>query len=83
MSASTLAVGQQAVLIINDGADAISGSFSSHPEGSYVVVGGGIALRVTYVMGTGNDFGVVAGVYLARLVTDGATVATRRFARIR
>jgi hypothetical protein len=60
VSASTLTAGQSALLFANSGPDPVSGAFDSHPEGTYIPVGGSLALRMTYVMGTGNDIGVVA-----------------------
>jgi len=48
------AVGQQIVLIDNDGADAVSGTFQSRAEGSTFVLNSAV-WRISYVGGTGND----------------------------
>jgi hypothetical protein len=48
--------GQELVLIDNDGAEPISGTFAGLPEGAIVP---GYAFRITYVGGTGNDVAVV------------------------
>lgn len=68
-SSATLAVSQDYVpavsttyaLIVNDGTDAISGTFSGVAEGSTLVTAGnGTELTVSYAGGSGNDF-VLAG----------------------
>ena len=60
VSACTLTAGQQAILFANSSPDPVSGGWDSHPEGSYIPVAGSLALRVSYVLVTGNDVGVVA-----------------------
>ncbi len=47
-------LGQQFVLINNDGADAISGTFSGRAEGQTITLGG-FNFQFSYVGGTGND----------------------------
>ncbi|XEG75678.1 DUF4347 domain-containing protein [Pseudomonas sp. abacavir_1] len=68
-SAATLSVshgypaglGDSYAVIVNDGSDAISGTFSGLAEGSTVLAAGnGTELTVSYVGGTGNDF-ILAG----------------------
>jgi hypothetical protein len=50
------AVGDQFVIIANDGDDAIQGSlFRGLPEGAIAAVVGGRAIRISYVGGDGND----------------------------
>jgi hypothetical protein len=48
--------GQEFVLIDNDGAEAVSGTFAGLPEGAVVP---GYPFRITYVGGTGNDVAIV------------------------
>jgi len=48
------ALGQQFVLINNDGADAVSGTFSGLPQGSTITLGGA-EFQLSYSGGTGND----------------------------
>ncbi len=50
----SIVVGTVYTFINNDGADAVSGTFSSYAEGSSYV-SGGVTYRVSYVGGTGND----------------------------
>ncbi|MEO5803889.1 MAG: autotransporter-associated beta strand repeat-containing protein [Verrucomicrobiota bacterium] len=50
----TLSGGEQFVIINNDGADAISGTFNGLPEGATVNVGTN-QLKISYVGATGND----------------------------
>ena len=48
--------GQTYIILANDGADAINGTFNGLPEGAVVnSVGGGPAFRISYIGGTGND----------------------------
>ncbi len=47
-------VGQELVLIDNDGSDLIGGAFTNRPEGS-VVIHNGAELQVSYSGGDGND----------------------------
>jgi len=46
--------GQSFVLIKNDGADPVSGTFSGYPEGT-TFISGAATMQITYVGGTGND----------------------------
>lgn len=46
--------GTKLVLIDNDGADAVSGTFAGLPQGAQVAVGGQV-FTISYVGGTGND----------------------------
>ena len=50
----SIVVGTVYTFINNDGADAVSGTFSGYAEGSSYV-SGGVTYRVSYVGGTGND----------------------------
>jgi autotransporter-associated beta strand protein len=50
----TPALSNQFVIINNDGAEAITGTFSGRPEGTVFVVGGEL-FRISYVGGDGND----------------------------
>lgn len=52
-------VGQEFVLIKNDGSDAVTGAFIGMPEGATVVLKGR-QFRVTYYGGDGNDVSLVA-----------------------
>jgi hypothetical protein len=56
----TLALGQTMILMINDGTDAISGTWANAPEGTILPGVGLTGLRVSYVAGTGNDVGLEA-----------------------
>jgi hypothetical protein len=47
-------VGQQLIIINNDGADAVSGTFNGLPEGA-TINAGSYSFRISYVGGTGND----------------------------
>jgi autotransporter-associated beta strand protein len=47
-------VGAPVVILDNDGADAITGTFAGLPEGAEVVQGA-VRFRISYVGGTGND----------------------------
>ena len=47
-------IGQQFVIINNDSADAVSGTFAGLAEGS-TFLSGGFTFRISYVGGTGND----------------------------
>jgi autotransporter-associated beta strand protein len=48
------ALGNQYVLIVNDGADAVSGTFNGLPEGA-TVTSGLVQFTISYHGGTGND----------------------------
>jgi hypothetical protein len=61
--AAPLARGQEFVLIENDAADAIGGTFAGLPEGAVVTAAGGF-FKISYVGGDGND------VVLRALVPD-------------
>jgi len=50
----TPAVGNSFVIINNDGADAVIGTFNSRPEGAVINVAGN-AFQISYTGGTGND----------------------------
>ena len=58
-SSFTLTPGHEYVIFENDGTDAISGIFSSLPEGSLVQYGG-YHFRITYKGGDGNDVALIA-----------------------
>ena len=47
-------LGQQFVIVNNDGADAITGTFAGLPEGS-AISAGAYSFHISYVGGTGND----------------------------
>ena len=51
----TPALGNEFVLIANDGSDAVIGEFAGLPEGSLVAIPGGTAVTISYVGGDGND----------------------------
>ncbi|MST93977.1 MAG: choice-of-anchor D domain-containing protein [Pedosphaera sp.] len=53
------AVGDSFVIINNDSADAITGTFNSLPEGSIVTING-VDKKLTYIGGTGNDVVLLA-----------------------
>jgi autotransporter-associated beta strand protein len=53
------AVGESFVIINNDGADAVTGTFNSLPEGSIVTMNG-VTRKLTYIGGTGNDVVLLA-----------------------
>ena len=53
-STFTAAIGTRLVIIANDGADPIVGTFSNAGEGA-IVSGGQFTFKLTYVGGTGND----------------------------
>ena len=50
-----VAVGDQLIIINNDGADPFTGAFSGWPEGATVSTPAGYKLAFTYVGGDGND----------------------------
>ncbi|MBK8001934.1 MAG: hypothetical protein IPK15_25350, partial [Verrucomicrobia bacterium] len=55
-SAGLLFGATESVLIQNDGADPVIGTFAGLPEGAFVeTVSGGLTNRITYVGGDGND----------------------------
>lgn len=49
-----VSIGQQFIIITNDGAAAITGTFNGLPEGTLFSAGGD-TFRISYVGGTGND----------------------------
>ncbi len=53
----TPAVGDTFVVVDNDGADAVSGTFTALPEGTSIpnVLGSSLSARIAYAGGTGND----------------------------
>ncbi|MEO7324350.1 MAG: Ig-like domain repeat protein [Dokdonella sp.] len=67
------AQGQSFVLINNDGADAISGTFNGLPEGSVITLNSVYQFTVSYVGGSGND--VVLTCTVAPHAWTGATNA--------
>jgi autotransporter-associated beta strand protein len=62
--------GSKFTLIVNDAADAVSGTFKGLPEGSVIPVGTQM-LSISYVGGTGNDV-VLTGVNVAPTVASAA-----------
>jgi len=53
--------GDSYTIIVNDAADAVTGSFSGLAEGATVAAGGnGTVLTASYIGGTGNDFTLTA-----------------------
>jgi fibronectin-binding autotransporter adhesin len=55
--------GDSYTIIVNDAADAVTGSFSGLAEGATVAAGGnGTVLTASYIGGTGNDFTLTAPV---------------------
>ncbi len=61
------------VIVANDGADPIIGTFSGLPEGAAVNAGNGKTFHITYAGGTGNDVALItagAGTYY---LSEGAT----------
>ncbi|MDY3554378.1 Calx-beta domain-containing protein [Gemmata sp. JC717] len=52
--------GHQHILIANDGADAVVGTFAGLPEGASFTAGG-VTFTISYVGGTGNDVVVTVG----------------------
>jgi len=63
----TPALGNSFVIIVNDGADAVSGTFAGLPEGATFLLNG-IGLSITYSGGSGNDV-VLTAVSFATGVT--------------
>ena len=56
-----LADGNQLVIIANDGADAVTGTFKNLPEGANLgsnFLGTGLTATISYVGGTGNDVSI-------------------------
>ncbi len=54
--------GEQPVIIINDGTDAVTGTFKDLSEGANLgsnFLGSGLTAKITYVGGTGNDVALV------------------------
>jgi fibronectin-binding autotransporter adhesin len=56
--------GDQFVIVANDGADAVTGTFAGLPNGAGFLVGG-TPFRVDYQGGDGNDVALVAGASVA------------------
>jgi hypothetical protein len=48
-------IGQQLIIIANDGTDAITGTFAGLPEGAELTTTNGARFRITYIGGDGND----------------------------
>ncbi|QDU21287.1 beta strand repeat-containing protein [Urbifossiella limnaea] len=63
-----LPIGSSVVILQNDGADAVGGTFAGVAEGGVALDAGGAAYRVSYVGGDGND------VTLTAIPTPGALV---------
>ena len=58
-------------IIVNDGVDAVAGTFSGLSEGNTLTAGGnGTVLTASYAAGTGNDFTLTAPINTAPAVTD-------------
>jgi autotransporter-associated beta strand protein len=62
------------IIVKNDGAAAVLGTFAGLPEGATVFASNGRALRITYTGGDGNDIAVVQGVP-SYYLSEGATGA--------
>src|SRR5207253_2861342 len=79
------AVGQQFILINNDAADAITGTFANAPTGQDII--NGYAFTVSYTGGTGNDFVLTAvpepKTWVAGALALVGLVLTQRGRRIR
>jgi hypothetical protein len=54
------AVGAQFAIVVNDGSDAVTGTFTGLPEGAHLRVGS-TRFRITYAGGSGNDIVLIAG----------------------
>ena len=65
VSSMFAAGGASLILIDNDGADAVAGTFAGLPEGA-TVVAGGATFRISYVGGDGNDV-TLGGLFLTYL----------------
>lgn len=64
-----VSLGQEFIILVNDGTDAIVGTFAGLPEGS-LISAGGYEFRLSYVGGTGNDVALtVAGLPMAATQT--------------
>ncbi len=63
-------LGDTFLIVSNDGADAVTGTFAGLPEGATVVFNGA-TLRVSYIGGTGNDITLTA-VSTTNVVWNGA-----------
>jgi hypothetical protein len=74
-NAATPAVGQTFVLLDNDGADAIQGTFAGVAEGSLIVFNG-VPLTASYVGGTGNDFTLSSTTSAPPIVSTGSAGPT-------
>jgi autotransporter-associated beta strand protein len=61
------------IIIVNDGADPIVGTFSGLPEGALVEAKGGKTFRITYAGGTGNDVVLKALSDNSYYLSEGAT----------
>ena len=68
-----VAIGQKFTIVNNDGADAISGTFSGLAEGATATVGG-FGFQISYIGGTGND--VVLTVLSTPINQAGSKVTT-------
>ncbi len=71
----TPTAGTELVLISNDGADAIAGTFSNRSEGEIITVNGR-NLRLSYTGGDGNDVTLTVPNPLAVTIVPGGKVAT-------
>jgi hypothetical protein len=61
--------GQTFVIIANDGADPVTGTFSGLPQGA-IITAGGVALRISYTGGDGNDVVLTALAATATALTS-------------
>ena len=58
----TPVLGDQFILISNDGADPVNGTFSGLPEGATLTLNGRV-MRISYAGGDGNDVALVAATF--------------------
>ena len=65
------ALGDQFIIIANDGSDAVTGTFAGLAEGAIVNIGGQ-GFRITYAGGSGNDVALTAVRAAATLTWDGS-----------
>ncbi len=72
-SGFTPGVGNTFVILNNDGADAIGGTFAGLPEGGLVATPEGFGFRISYVGGDGNDAVLTAVPAEVALAANGKT----------
>lgn len=58
VSAASVPLDVTAILLINATASPTAGTFSTHPEGTFIPTTGFDGVRITYAAGTGNDVGL-------------------------